>query len=471
MRWPRCLALVLLLVLPALAAGAQERSQGELRTRTAFRVCADPDNLPFSNRKGEGFENRIAELFARELGLPLVYDWHPQAIGFIRNTLRAHRCDVVMGITAGHELVANTRSYYASTFVLVYRAADRGKFDSLDSPLARIARIGVVANTPPATLLTWKGLVDNVRSYELQVDTRVSHPARQAVLDVAAGHLDMALVWGPIGAYWAARAEVPLEWVPLEGDRQRNLPMVFRISMGVRYGEKEWLDILNGLIRAKEREIRAILEEYGVPLVRPDGRLLNPPPWLARKEGERPRQTQERRSAVPELEGYRTADYHAPVPATLTGATVVDTEGLVALIGRERPALVDVHAGARRPPPGWGGSLWLPPERETIPGAVWLPNVGVGEPPDDLRAYFAASLEALTGGRKDRPLVFFCARDCWLSWNAAKRARHELGYLRVYWYPDGIDGWREAGRPLVRVHPFEPAGAEDDEGTHREGTG
>ena len=480
MRRLRRLAVGLLLALSALAAGAQERSQGELRTRTALRVCADPDNLPFSNRKGEGFENRIAELFARELGLPLVYAWHPQTIGFVRNTLRAHRCDVVMGITAGHELVSNTRSYYRSTYVLVYRAADRGKFDSLDSPLARIARIGVVANTPPALLLTWKGLVDNVRSYELQVDTRISHPARQAVLDVAAGRLDMALVWGPIGAYWAARSEVPLEWVPLRGDPRRKLPTVFRISMGVRYGEKEWLDTLNRLIRKKRREIRAILEEYGVPLVRPDGRLLNPPPWLAEKEQERrrgrtPRPGPQRpapgkRSAVPEPQGYRTADYHAPVPATLAGATVLDLEGLLALMERERPVLVDVHAGARRPPPGRGGGLWLAPERESIPGAAWLPNVGVGEPPDDLRAYFAGSLEALTGGRKDRPLVFFCARDCWLSWNAAKRARHELGYLRVYWYPDGIDGWREAGRPLARVRPFEPAGADRDE-TEREETG
>lgn len=449
------------LVLLGWGAAAQERSLGELRTRTAFRVCADPDNLPFSNRAGEGFENRIAELLARELGLPLHYDWHPQTIGFIRNTLRAHRCDVVMGITAGHELVANTRSYYASTYVLVYRAADRGRFDSLDSPLARIARIGVVANTPPAMLLAWKGLIDNVRSYELQVDTRVTHPAREAVFDVAAGRLDMALVWGPIAAYWAARAEVPLEWVPLEGDRRRNLPMVFRISMGVRYGEKEWLDTLNRLIREKGEEIEAILREYGVPLVRPDGRLLDPPPWLAGEKGEKGRRPQQR-SAVPEPEGYRTADYHAPVPATLAGTTVLDTEALLELIGRERPVLVDVHAGARRPPEGRDG-LWIPPERESLPGAVWLPNVGVGTPPDDLLAYFRDSLAVLTGGRRDRPLVFFCSRDCWLSWNAAKRARDELGYTRVYWYPDGVDGWHEAGRPLLRVRPFEPDG--NGEGT------
>ncbi len=298
------LAGALALLLGSGAVHAQERSQGELRTREVLRVCADPDNLPFSNRAGEGFENRIARLLADHLGVPLRYTWHPQTIGFIRNTLAAHRCDLVLGITAGHELVSNTRSYYRSVYVLVYRAADRDKFASLDSPLARIARIGAVANTPPVQLLQWKGLRDNLVSYELQVDTRVSHPARQAVMDVAAGRLDMALVWGPIGAYWAARAEVPLEWVPLVGDRRRGLPMDFRISMGVRYGEKAWLDTVNRFIRKRRKDIEAILRDYGIPLLDRRGRLINPPSWLA-ADG-RPRQ----RSAVPEPDGTGRAERH-----------------------------------------------------------------------------------------------------------------------------------------------------------------
>ncbi len=434
------------------AATARERSRGELRTRDVLRVCADPDNLPFSNRAGEGFENRIAELLAEHLGVPLRYTWHPQTIGFIRNTLAAHRCDLVLGITAGHELVSNTRSYYRSVYVLVYRAADRGRFSSLDSPLARIARIGAVANTPPVRLLQLEGLQDNLVPYELQVDTRVTHPARRAVLDVAAGRLDMALVWGPIGAYWAKRAEVPLEWVPLRGDRRRGLPMDFRISMGVRYGEKEWLDTVNRFVRARRRDIEAILRDYGVPLLDRRGRLVDPPPWLKEPE---------RRSQAPVVDPGPAA---APAPAPVD-VTVVDTPALTRLLAGTAPLLIDVYPGAREPPPERGpGRLWLPPERATLPGAVWLPNVGAEALPDDLRDYFARALAVLTGGRSDRPLVFLCDRDCPFSRRAAVRAVRELGYRRVHWYPEGVDGWREAGRPLVRVRPFDPAAADREAG-------
>lgn len=194
---------------------ARDPSKGELRSQIAFRVCADPDNLPFSNDKGEGFENKIAELFAQSLGLPVHYTWHPQTLGFVRNTLGSQLCDVIMAINAAHELVQNTRFYYRSTYVLVYRAKDRGTFDSLDSPMAAIARIGVVANTPPAVLLTRRGLINNVVSYGLIVDTRVEHPAKDALDDLANGRIDMALIWGPIAGYWVQRSPVPLEWVPL----------------------------------------------------------------------------------------------------------------------------------------------------------------------------------------------------------------------------------------------------------------
>jgi len=442
------LAGALALVLAPWAATAQERSQGELRTRAFLRVCADPDNLPFSNRAGEGFENRIAELLAADLGAELRYTWHPQVIGFIRNTLAAHRCDLVMGITAGHELVSNTRSYYRSVYVLVYRAADRDKFSSLDSPLARIARIGAVANTPPVQLIRWKGLEDNLVPYELQVDTRITHPARQAVMDVAAGRLDMALVWGPIGAYWAKRAEVALEWVPLEGDRRRGLPMDFRISMGVRYGEKEWLDTVNRFVRKRRREIEAILRDYGVPLLDRRGRLINPPPWLAEPE---------RKSQAP-ADAASVVAASGPAPEDVT---VLDTPALVRLLEGAAPLVIDVYPGAREPPPERGpGRLWLPPERATLPGAVWLPNVGAEVLPADLHDYFVRALAVLTGGRQEHPLVFLCDRDCPFSRRAAVRAVRELGYRRVHWYPEGVDGWREAGRPLVRVRPFDPATAD-----------
>ncbi|MCL6607853.1 MAG: substrate-binding domain-containing protein [Geminicoccaceae bacterium] len=280
----RILLLASVLVAP-LAAGAVEPSKGELRSQASFRVCADPDNLPFSNDKGEGFENEIAELFAEALGLPVTYAWHPQTLGFVRNTLGAYACDVIMAVTAAHELVQNTRFYYRSTYVLLYRAADRGTYDSLDSPMAAVARIGLVANTPPAVLVERRGLIGNITSYNLIVDTRVEHPAKQAVDDLVAGRIDMALLWGPIAGYWAKRSPVPLEWVPLRSDPGTNTPMDYRISMGLRYGETEWLETLNRLIREKQKDIDRILDSYGVPLLDTRGRLVNPPPWLATAGG------------------------------------------------------------------------------------------------------------------------------------------------------------------------------------------
>ncbi len=427
------------------ALAASEPSQGELRSRTSFRVCADPDNLPFSNRAGEGFENEIAELFAAELGLPVEYVWHPQTLGFIRNTLRAYRCDVVMGVTTGFELLQNTRSYYRSVYVLVYRAEDRARFGSLDSPLLSVARIGVVANTPPAALLGRRGLITNVRSYDLIVDTRIEQPGRQAIADLAAGRIDMALLWGPIAGYWAARSEVPLEWVPLRPDGRAGPPMEYRISMGVRYGETEWRDTLNRLIRKLRPEIRRILEAYRVPLLDRRGRLANPPPWLAAPV---------RKGDLFAPDGYRIAEYRAPIPGPPEKVEAIGTERLHDLLAEKAVVAVDVLPAPREPAGRDPAAIWLPPERKTVPGAVWLPNVGGGVLPAETRSYFERALRRLTRGEAGRPLAFFCRRDCWMSWNAARRARLEFGYSRVLWYPDGTDGWREAGLPLAKVAAF-----------------
>jgi PQQ-dependent catabolism-associated CXXCW motif protein len=152
---------------------------------------------------------------------------------------------------------------------------------------------------------------------------------------------------------------------------------------------------------------------------------------------------------VPEPEGYRLDAYRAPVPRTLEGAVVLDTTGLIALLAREPVVLIDVMPAPRRPPGRGAGRPWLPPPRFHLPGSVWLPNVGLGELPASTAAWLARRLEELTGGTKTKPLVFYCERDCWMSWNAAKRAHRELGYRRVHWYPDGIQGWEEAGLALV----------------------
>ena len=156
-------------VAPHSAAG---QSTGELVDRMALRVCADPSNLPFSNDRGEGFENKIAELMAERLGQPLVYTWYPQTIGFVRNTLNSLRCDLVMGVAMGEELVQNTNPYYRTSYVLVHRSSDAPYYADLDRPEARTARIGVMAGAPPTNVLVRKDLLAAVRSYPPVVDTR-----------------------------------------------------------------------------------------------------------------------------------------------------------------------------------------------------------------------------------------------------------------------------------------------------------
>ena len=256
------------------AADALAVNQGEFVDQSALRVCADPADLPFSDDKGSGYENKIAELVAAKLGVPLTYTWYPQTVGFVRNTLRSNRCDLIMGVVAADELVQNTNPYYRSSYVLAVRTADKERFGDLGSPLMLGARIGVVAGTPPSDLLVRKGLVEQIRPYQLLVDTRVEQPARQMISDLASGQLDAALVWGPIAGYWAKQQSVPLTLTPLASDPRTGLRMDFRISMGMRPNEPEWKHKINALIRELQPQITAILQEYGVPLLDKQGHLI-----------------------------------------------------------------------------------------------------------------------------------------------------------------------------------------------------
>jgi quinoprotein dehydrogenase-associated probable ABC transporter substrate-binding protein len=242
----------------------------EVRDRTALRVCADPANVPFSNEAGEGFENKIAELVAAELGLPVHYTWFPQATGFIRNTLGARKCDVVIGIALGSELVQNTNPYYRSTFSLVYRADSGLVVDTLGDPVLKNLRLGVVARTPPATLMAKYGLLGNVRPYQLFVDTRFDLSGKKMVEDVANGDLDVAVLWGPIAGYFAGQHNPKLQVVPLTSVAG-DVKLDYRITMGVRQNEVEWRHQLNAIIREKQPEINAILLAYGVPLLDEQG--------------------------------------------------------------------------------------------------------------------------------------------------------------------------------------------------------
>jgi quinoprotein dehydrogenase-associated probable ABC transporter substrate-binding protein len=246
---------------------------GELVDRDTLRVCADPHNLPFSNEAGEGFENRIAELLAQELGVELAYTWYPQSVGFVRNTLGARLCDVVMGIVTTSELMQNTNPYYRSSYTLVQRADAKAKVASLDDPQLADLRIGAVARTPPIDVLAQQGLLKNLRPYHLMVDTRFDSPGREMVEDVAAGEIDIGVLWGPIAGYWAKQQSVPIEVIPITGENT-GARLDFRITMGLRANEPEWKQVLNDFIAEHNAEIQAILLDYGVPLLDEQGRPI-----------------------------------------------------------------------------------------------------------------------------------------------------------------------------------------------------
>jgi quinoprotein dehydrogenase-associated probable ABC transporter substrate-binding protein len=262
-------ALVIGLALPVIAARAQT---AELVPTDELRVCADPSNLPFSNERGEGFENRIAQIMGRSLGLPVRYVFFPQIQGFVRNTLGARRCDLVMGTVAGDDVMQNTNPYYHTTYVMAYRVQGEPPPQDLDDPRARALRFGVIARTPPADLLARHALLAQTRSYPLVVDTRHEAPGAQMMRDVAAGEIDVGMIWGPIAGYAIRVGMLPLTMRALAGEPGATR-MDYRITMGVRVNEPEWRRRVNATIRGHQAEITAVLQEYGVPLLDSSGRL------------------------------------------------------------------------------------------------------------------------------------------------------------------------------------------------------
>jgi quinoprotein dehydrogenase-associated probable ABC transporter substrate-binding protein len=245
------------------AFGAALGQTIEAVDRTALRVCADPNNLPFSNEKGEGFENKIAEIFATELNIPVRYAYYPQATGFLRNTLRARRCDVVMGMPTGSAAVLSTNPYYRSTYALVSRADRRIPIDRLNDPKLKDMRIGVTAGSPPTTILAQNGLLNRIQTYALMVDTRYEAPSQKMIEDVLSGVVDLGILWGPIAGYYAKQYDPQLTVVPLIKE-PRQVRLNFWIAMGVRPEETQWKHQLNDLIKRKQADIDRVLKEYGV---------------------------------------------------------------------------------------------------------------------------------------------------------------------------------------------------------------
>ncbi len=242
--------------------------------RARLRVCADPNNLPFSNAAREGFENRIAELIGRELREPVEYVWWAQRRGFVRNTLNAGSCDLVVGTASGVEMLATTRPYYKSTYVFVSRRDRQLGVTSFDDPRLKTLKIGVqligddFVNTPPAHALANRGMTRNIVGYPIYGDYREANPAARIMDGVVRRDVDVAVVWGPLAGYFAKQSSVPLEVVPVSPRLDLPyLPFVFDIAMGVRRGDSTFKAKIEDIITRRRPAIDSILASYGVPRV------------------------------------------------------------------------------------------------------------------------------------------------------------------------------------------------------------
>jgi mxaJ protein len=243
-------------------------------TTAPLRVCADPNNLPFSNERGEGFENKLAEMLAHDLGTHVEYTWWAQRRGFLRNTLNAGSCDVVIGYPSEAELAATTKPYYRSAYVFVTRRARKFGISSFNDPRLRHLRIGVQligddgANTPPAHALSRRGIVTNLVGYTVYGDYRANSPPSAIIAAVARGDVDIAAAWGPLAGYFASRQREPLDITPVSPLRDGPaLTQTFAISMATRRKDPERLAQLDRFINRRRAEIDRLLDEYHVPRV------------------------------------------------------------------------------------------------------------------------------------------------------------------------------------------------------------
>jgi quinoprotein dehydrogenase-associated probable ABC transporter substrate-binding protein len=272
-------ALVAILALSGTFSMERARAQDaqpslELVDPKTFRACADPRNLPFSTQSGEGFENKLAEMFAKELGKGLAYEWYPQAPGFVRMTLLARRCDVVMGYPLGDDLVQPTNPYYRSAYALVFKPGQGYEgIASIEDPRLKDKRVGIVAGTPPSNNMVAAGLMQKAKPYPLVIDTRFDSSSEAMIKDLESGEIDVGILWGPIAGYYAKKQNPPLS-ISLLIKEASGPSMIYRIVMGVRRSDQEWKRQLNGLIAAHQKEINHLLLSFGVPLLDEQDNLI-----------------------------------------------------------------------------------------------------------------------------------------------------------------------------------------------------
>lgn len=249
------------------AAIAADAPKADLVNRKQLRVCSDPADIPFSNDKAEGFENKIADIIGQELQLPVAYTWFPKATGFIRMTLASKKCDLVIGWGQGDELVLNTNAIYRSTSAIVYKAGTGlDGVLSLADPRLKGKRVGVVQGSPGGNYVAKNGLMGSAHGYQMMVDRRYFNPAEQMMNDIRSGEIDVGVHWGPIAAYWAARGGEKLVVVPMLKDTGAG-KIAFRITMGVRQGDDAWKRRLNEVIAKRQGDIDKLLLDFGIPLL------------------------------------------------------------------------------------------------------------------------------------------------------------------------------------------------------------
>jgi mxaJ protein len=235
-------------------------------------VCADPNNLPFTNDRLEGFENRIADLLARDSKTHTEYVWWAQRQGFLRNTLQAGKCDVVIGLPASMDAALTTRPYYRSTYVFVTQRRRHLRIDRFDDERLRTLKIGIPlvggdsGATPPAYALARQGLADDIVGYSVYGDYREESPPSRLIAAVGNGEVDIAVAWGPLAGFFASRQRVPLELRPVTPPAgQPSVPFAFDMSMAVRRGDSARKAQLDEFLARRRHEIDAILAEFHVP--------------------------------------------------------------------------------------------------------------------------------------------------------------------------------------------------------------
>ena len=259
---------LLILLIPAYSA---QQITGEFGVKTSLRICADPKNLPYSNQDKEGYENKIANLFAKKLGdIPVVYSWFPMTSGFVRRTLNAKTCDLIVTFPAVHEFVQNSNPFYNSSYIMMTLEEKDIKIKTLSDPLIKEKKykIGVIHATPPSSHIAKNSLFEQVKFYQQAADPRKQKPWVDMTNDLVDGKLDIAILWGPLGGYEASKAKKSIKIVPLTKEEKVGRgKMVYRFTMGIRRNEPEWEKTINNLIKENQEEINKILREYGIPLL------------------------------------------------------------------------------------------------------------------------------------------------------------------------------------------------------------